>query len=119
MKKTEVKIYKPIYLGLSILDISKLAMYEYWYEYVKPKYGDKAKIRYMDTDSFVIHVKSEDIYADLANVQKRFDTLNYEAKRPLPIGKNKKTTGLTKDELGGKIMKEIVAVKPPRCRTIS
>ena len=94
-------------------------MYECWYEYVKPKYGDKAKIRYMDTDSFVIHVKSEDIYADLANVLKRFDTLNYEAKRPLPIGKNKKTTGLTKDELGGKIMKEIVAVKPPRCRTIS
>ena len=87
IKKTEVKMYKPIYIGLSILDISELAMYEYWYEYVKPNYRDKANIRYMDTDSFMIHVKSEDIYADLADVQKRFDTLNYEADSPLPIGK--------------------------------
>ena len=63
-------MYKPIYIGLSILDISELAMYEYWYEYVKPNYRDKANIRYMDTDSFMIHVKSEDIYADLADVQK-------------------------------------------------
>ena len=80
-------MYKPIYIGLSILNISELAMYEYWYEYVKPNYRDKANIRYMDTDSFMIHVKSEDIYADLADVQKRFDTLNYEADSPLPIGK--------------------------------
>ena len=65
MKKTEVKMNKPIYLGLSVLDISKLALYEYWYDYVKPKYGDKAKIHYMDTDSFIVHAKSEHIYADL------------------------------------------------------
>ena len=65
MKKTEVKMNKPIYLGLSVLDISKLALYEYWYDYVKPKYGDKAKMHYMDTDSFIVHAKSEHIYADL------------------------------------------------------
>ena len=56
MKKTKVKINKPVYLGMSILDISKTLMYEFWYDYVKPKYKDKAKLCYMDTDSFVINI---------------------------------------------------------------
>ena len=113
MKKTKIKMNKPIYLGLSILEISKTLMYEFWYDYMKPKHGDNVKLCYMDTDSFIMHIKTEDFYKDIANdVEKRFDTSNYEVNRPLPTGKNKKVIGLMKDELGGKIMTEFVALWP-------
>ena len=58
MRKVEVKIYKPIYLGQAILDISKTLMYQFWYDYIKPKYKEKARLCYMDTDSFVMHIKT-------------------------------------------------------------
>ena len=78
MKKTKVKM-KPIYLGLSILEIRKTLKYEFWYDYMKPKYGDNIKICYMNTDSFIMHIKTKDFYEDIANdVEKRFDTSNYE-----------------------------------------
>ena len=67
MKKAKVKMNKPIYLGMSILDISNTLTYEFWYDYIKPKYQDKAKLCYMDTDSFAIHIKTEDIYEGIAN----------------------------------------------------
>ena len=103
--KTKVKMNKSIYLGFSIFDLSKIVMYEFWYEYMKPKYIDNVKLCYMDTDSFIMHIKTRDFYEDIADdVEKRFDTSNYECSRPLPKGKNKKVTGLMKDELGGKIM---------------
>ena len=74
-KKIKVKINKPVYLGMSILDISKTLMYQFWYDYIKPKYKDKAKLCYMDTDSFAIHTETGDFYKDIANdVQKLFDT---------------------------------------------
>ena len=77
--KTKVKMNKPIYLGLSILEISKLLMYEFWYDCMKPKYGDNIKLCYMDTDSFIMNIKTEDFYKDIANdVEKRFDTSNFE-----------------------------------------
>ena len=66
MKKTKVKMNKPIYLGLSILEISKILMYEFWYDYRKPKYGDNVKLCCMDTDSFIMHIKTEDFYKDIA-----------------------------------------------------
>ena len=92
MNKTKVKINKPIYLALSILEISKLLMYELWYDYMKSKYGDNIKLCYMDTDSFIMNIKTEDFYKDIANdVEKRFDTSNYEVNRPLSKGKNKKS----------------------------
>ena len=93
MKKTKVKMTKPIYLGLSILDISKTLIYEFWYNYIKLKHGDRAKLCYMDTDSFVIYIETEDFYKDIANdVERWFDTSNYDEndKIPLAIGKNKK-----------------------------
>ena len=113
LNKTKVKMNKPIYLGLSILDISKILMYEFWYDYMKPKYNDNVKLCYMDTDSFVKNIKTNDFYKDISNdVEKRFDTSNYECNRPLPIGKNKKIIGLMKDELGGKIIMEFVTLRP-------
>ena len=113
MKRMKVKMNKPIYLGLSILDISKLLMYEFWYDYMKPKYDDNVKLCYMDTDSFVMNIKTKDFYKDIANdVEDRFDTSNYEVNRPLPTGKNKKVIGLMKDELGGKVITEFVALRP-------
>ena len=91
MKKTKVKMNKPICLGLSILEISKILMYKLWYDYMKPKYGDNLKLCYMDTDSFIMHIKTEDFYKDIADdVEKRFDTSNYEVDRRLPTRKNKK-----------------------------
>ena len=90
MKKTKVKMNKPIYLGLSILEISKILMYEFWYDYMKPKYGDNVKLCDMDTASFIIYIKTEDFYKDIAHdVECKFDTSNYEVGRPLPTGKNK------------------------------
>ena len=122
MKKTEVKMNKPIYLGLSILEISKTLMYEVWYDYMKPKYNDNVKLCYMDTDSFIMNMKTNDFYKDISNdVENRFDTSNYEvntsetsalARRHLPTGKNKKIIGLMKDELGGKIITEFVTLRP-------
>ena len=114
IKKTEVKMNKPIYLGQAILDISKTLMYEFWYDYIKPKYKDKAKLCYMDIDSFIINIKTEDFYEDIASdVEKQFVTSNYDKndKRPLPIGINKKVISMFKDELGGKIMSEFVAIR--------
>ena len=113
MKKIKVRMNKPIYLGLSILEISKILMYEFWYDYMKPKYSGNVKLCYTDTDSFIINIKTKDFYKDIANdVEDRFDTSNYEVYRPLPTGKNKKVIGLMKDELGGKVITEFVALRP-------
>ena len=112
MKKTEILMNKPVHLGLSILELSKILMYEFWYDYVKPKYGEKVKLCYMDTDSFIVYIKTDDIYKDIAeDVETRFDTSNYELDRPLPKGKNKKVIGLMKDELGGKIITKFVGLR--------
>ena len=113
MKITKVKMNKPIYLGLSILGISKILMYEFWYDYMKPKYNDNIRLCYMDTDSFITNIKTNDFYKDISDdVDNRFDTSNYEVKRPLPIGKNKEVIGLMKDELAGEIITEFIALRP-------
>ena len=113
MNRTKVKMNKPIYLGLSILEISKLLMYEFWHDYMKPKYGNNVKLCYMDTDSFIMNIKTEDFYKDITiNVEKRFDTSNYEVDRPLSTGKNKKVIGLMKDELGRKVITEFFTLRP-------
>ena len=115
MKKARVKMPKPLYLGMSILDISKILMYELWYDYISPKYRDKAKLCYTDTDSFLIPIKTEDFFEDITNdVEKWLDISNYDKidKRPLPIVKNQKVPGLFKDELGGAIIIETVAIRP-------
>ena len=113
MRKVKVKMNKPIYLGLSILNISKTTMYEFCQDYVKNKYDSRANLCYMDTDRFVINIKTKDFYKDIAmDVKERFDTSNCIYDRPLPIGVNKKVIGLMKDELGGGIITEFVALRP-------
>ena len=90
MEKIEILMNKPVYLGLSILELSKILMYEFWHDNLKPKYVKKAKLCYMDTDSFIVYIKTDDIYKDIAEkVETRFDTLNCEIDRPLPTGKDK------------------------------
>ena len=80
---------KPVYFGLSVLETSKIAMYEFWNDYVKPKYGEKNKLHDTDTDSLIVGIETKGIYPDIAkDVETRFDTSNYELDRPLPKVKN-------------------------------
>ena len=114
MKKTEVKINKPIYLRRAVLGHSKTLMFEFWYDYLKPMYGDKIRLCYTDINSFIMHIKTDDFYKDIsADVDKWFDTSNFnkDDNRPLEIGKNKKVLGKFKDELGGKIMTKFCALR--------
>ena len=79
MKKTRVKMFKPLHVGMSILDVSKILMYEFWYNYINPKYEEKAKLCYTDTDSFIINIETEDFFEDISNdIEKWFDTSNYD-----------------------------------------
>ena len=97
MEKIEILMNRPVYLGPSKLELSIILMHELWYDYTKPKYGENAKVCYMDTDSFIIYVKTDDIYKDTAeDVETRFYTSNFELDRLLRKGKNKKVFGLMK-----------------------
>ena len=103
---------KPIYFGQVILDISKTLIYEFYYDYLKPKYGGKLKLCYMDTDSFIIRIETEDFYMNIANyVNEWFVTSGYDEKlnRSLTTGINKKVNGKFKDELDGMVMSEFCA----------
>ena len=117
MGKIKVVMSKPVYLDQAILDLSKIIMYEFHYNYMKQKYNnDKLQLCYMDTDSLVYHIKTGDFYADIADdIPTRFDTSGYCSNCPVPIGLNKKVIGLVKDELGGAIMTEFVALRPKLC----
>ena len=115
ISKVRVVMNKPVYLGQAILDLSKTIMYEFHYDYMIPKYGDRLKLCYMDTDSLIYSIGTEDFYSVISpDGESRFNTSGYpnDGSRPLPIGKNKKVIGLMKDELGGEIMKEFVSLRP-------
>ena len=112
MNKVEVKMNKPIYLGQAILDISKTLMYEFWFDYIKAKYTDKARLCYMDTDSFVMNIETDDFQKDIADdVDKWFDTSNFDKNDNRPLESGRKVIGKFKDELGGKIMTEFCALR--------
>ena len=113
MKETLVKMNKPIYVGLPILSLSKILMYDYWYNEMKPKYKDEIRLCYMDMDSFIMYIKTENFYKDIADdVERTYDASNYTVERPLPMGENKKKFGFMKDELGGRIKKEFIGLRP-------
>ena len=99
MKKTKIKMNIPIYIDFTILEVSKTVMWKYFYDCLKHKYGNKIELCYTDTHSFILYIKIEDFYEDIANdVEEWFDTSNYEIDRPLLItNKNKKVLGKFKD----------------------
>ena len=114
MGKIKVVMNKPVYLGQAILDLSKMIMYEFHYDYMKRKYRDEDLTQcYLDTDCLIYSIRTEDFYKDIADdVEARFDTSGYVPDRPLPVGLNKKVIGLMKDELGGEIMREFLSLRP-------
>ena len=114
MKKTSLTMIKPVYLGMCILDLSKTIMYDFYYNYIKQKYGDKAKLLFSDTDSLMSEIQTEDFYKDISgDVKDRFDTSDYPENHPsgIPTGINKKVLGMMKDEAAGKIIKEFVGLR--------
>ena len=114
MKKTKLYFNKPVYLGMSILDLSKSLMYDFHYNYIKTKYGDKAKLLFTDTDSLAYEIATKDFYKDInPDIEKRFDTSDYPTNHPSgnKIGLNSKVLGMFKDEAGGKQTVEFVALR--------
>ena len=114
MNKTFLTFNKPIYLGMCILELSKTLMFDFHYNYIKKKYGDKAKLLFTDTDSLMYEIRTEDFYEDIkGDVKDRFDTSNYPSNHPsgIPTGCNKKVLGMFKDEAGGKIIDEFVGLR--------
>jgi hypothetical protein len=112
MEMTTVKLDKPIYLGVSILELSKTLMYRFHYDYIKPKYGEKAKLLFTDTDNLCYEIETEDFYEDISeDVNKWFDTSNYDEDHPLYTKKNKKEVGFMKDKCGGKYIKKFVGLR--------
>ena len=121
MKRTKLVLNKPIYLGMSILDISKNLMYDFHYNYNKPKFSDDSRLLFTDTDSLCYEIRTEDFYEHIANdVHRLFDTSNYPKDHTdrsghpscIPTGVNKKVPGLFKDECGGKQITEFVGLRP-------
>ena len=114
MKKTSLTMNKPVYLGMCILELSKTVMFDFHYKYIKPKYGNKAKLLFTDTDSFLYEIETEDFYKDISgDVKDKFDTSEYPENHPsgIPTGINKKVLGMFKDEAAGKIIKEFVGLR--------
>ena len=113
MKKTQIPMHKPAHLGLPKLELSRTFMYEFWYDYVKPKYREKAKLCYMDKDTFIVYIKRDDVYKDIAeDVETRFDTSEYDLDRLYSLKeKIKKIIELMEDELSGNIMEKFVGLR--------
>ena len=104
---------KPIYLGQSILNLSKIVVYKFHYDYMKQKYPEGLTLCYMDMDSLIYDIETDEFYKDIAEeVKDRFEMSGYNPHKPLPVGLNKKMIGLMKDELGGEIMREFVTLRP-------
>lgn len=113
MNKTQIYFNKPIHLGMSILDLSKTLMYDFHYNYIKKKYGDKAKLLFTDTDSLAYEIKTKDVYKDInPDVDIIFDTSNFPQDHPIKVGNRKRALGLLKDEAGGKQIIEFVGLRP-------
>lgn len=114
MKKTKMVFNKPVYLGMCILDLSKTLMYDFHYNYIEPKYGDRAKRLFTDTDSLAYEIKTWDFYKDISgDAVNKFDTSNFpkDHSSGIEAGLNKKVVGMFKDEAGGEIIEEFVGLR--------
>ncbi len=115
MEKTTIKLFKPIYLGMSFLDLSKTLMYKFHYDYVKPKWGNKSSLLFTDTDSLCYEIQTDDVYKDISeDVNEWFDTCDFNPNHSIGLhtNKNKKAIGFFKDECGGDDIVEFVGLRP-------
>ena len=111
-RKERVLLNKPIYVGMSVLDLSKHLMFDFYYNTLKARYGENVRLLYTDTDSLIVHVQTDDLYKDMALNADLYDTSNYPADHPLFSTANKKIIGKFKDELGGQLLTEFVGIRP-------
>ena len=111
LKQETLKLNKPIYIGFSVLELSKLAMFEFHYRHMEPKYGDNLKLCFTDTDSLLYEITTDDVYKDMQEDLHLYDTSDYPTDHPLHSDKNKKIPGLMKDEMNGAIIEEFVGLR--------
>ena len=111
-QKPKLKLDKPIFIGMSILDLSKQHMYKFYYDVMKPKYGDNIRMVYTDTDSFVFHTRTDDIYQDLQEINDEMDFSGYDKNHKCYDATNKKVLGKFTDECEGKIMTGFIGLRP-------
>ena len=112
MRKTKLVLNKPVYTGMTILENSKILMYEFFYNHLKARYGHKCGLVYTDTDSLILDIQTEDVYKDMQENSWMYDTSNYPKENPLYSIENKKALGKMKDECVGRVINEVVAVRP-------
>ena len=112
MHKTKLVLNKPVYTGMMILENSKILVYDFFYNYLKVKYGQKCKLIYTDTDSLILNIQTEDVYKDMKEDYWLYDTSNYPKDHPLYDDRNKKVLGKMKDECRGDVIEEVIAVRP-------
>ena len=111
-RKVSVTLNKPVYVGMSVLELSKWLMYDFYYNLLKPTYPEGGvHLLYTDTDSFILHFRTDDIYDDIKKTSCHYDTSNYPADHPAFSNTNKKVVGKFKDELGGKLLTEFVGLR--------
>ena len=118
-RKTEVNLNRPTYIGMCVLDLSKLCMYQFYYDTLKARYGGRVRLCYTDTDSLLVQIQTDDINADLIDMADQFDFSDYPANHPVrqtlgeeKIKANKKTPGLFKDECNGAMIAEFIGLRP-------
>ena len=111
LKQETLKLNKPIYIGFSVLELSKLAMFEFHYRHMEPKYGDNLKLCFTDTDSLLYEITTDDVYKDMQEDLHLYDTSDYPTTHSLHSNKNKKIPGLMKDEMNGAIIEEFVGLR--------
>ncbi|KAL9966939.1 hypothetical protein ACROYT_G025085, partial [Oculina patagonica] len=112
MRKSKLFLNKPVYTGMTILDVSKLCMYDFYYNHLKKEYGERCELLYTDTDSLLLEIETEDVYADMAENIDKYDTSDYPKDHSLFSTKNKKVLGKMKDECAGKQISECVCLRP-------
>ena len=113
MNKKRLVLNKPVYTGMTILDTSKLLMYDFYYNHLKAIYGSKCELIYTDTDSLLLDIQTEDVYEDMKQHSWLYDTSNYPKDHPLYDARNRKVLEKMKDECGGEPIEEVVALRPP------
>ena len=112
VSKTKLTLNKPIYVGFSFLDLSKLLMYDWYYNKLKKKYGENFILLYTDTDSLLVHIKTKDIYKDMSETKEEYDVSDYPTDHPLNDETNKKVIGKLKDECAGAPIAEYIGLRP-------